>query len=238
MLPLSLTVSNPPGLSLPVKMEITDTSSSGEGGQSVHSNHVPGGEALLAAAESHLAATARQQQHLPPGGPPGSAGVGLTTFPGLATTTMTTTCSNNPTSTSPLTGGGVATTSALSLNNPGTPNSSTNTTNTTSHNLPLASSNNEMFQAFQNWALQNYGDSGKTKTVTTKKYDRIVRILSGQEHATTENSKFRFWVKAKGFRLGPPPPDDPGAEDQVLYVPTRVPVSLCRTLSMIYASLR
>ena len=82
-----------------------------------------------------------------------------------------------------------------------------------------------MFHAFQTWACQNYGDSGKTKTVTQKKYERIIRILSGIEHATSENSKFRFWVKAKGFRLGPPPPDDTAADDQVLYVPTRVPVS-------------
>lgn len=85
-------------------------------------------------------------------------------------------------------------------------------------------SRTEMYEKFQSWALQNYGDSGKTKTVTRKKYQRIVRILTGEEHATSENSKFRFWVKAKGFRMGPPPPDDQSREDQVLYVPTRLQV--------------
>ncbi|ESO94449.1 hypothetical protein LOTGIDRAFT_161139 [Lottia gigantea] len=59
----------------------------------------------------------------------------------------------------------------------------------------------EMFETFQSWAIKNYGDSGKTKTVTRKKYDRITNILSGEEQSTSENSKFRFWVKAKGFRL-------------------------------------
>ncbi len=87
-----------------------------------------------------------------------------------------------------------------------------------------ASSSDEMFKKFRNWAISNYGDSGKTKTVTRKKYCRIVHILTGDEQPCSDNSKFRFWVKNKGFRLGPPPPDEAGAEDQVLYVPTRVQV--------------
>ncbi|CAG5136675.1 unnamed protein product, partial [Candidula unifasciata] len=58
-----------------------------------------------------------------------------------------------------------------------------------------------MYQTFQNWAIQNYGDKGKTKTVTRNKYQRIVRILKGEEESTAENSKLRFWVKAKGFQL-------------------------------------
>ncbi|CAL1539609.1 unnamed protein product, partial [Lymnaea stagnalis] len=58
-----------------------------------------------------------------------------------------------------------------------------------------------MYQTFQGWAIKNYGDSGKTKTVTRNKYHRIVRILTGEEQFSAENSKFRFWVKAKGFRL-------------------------------------
>ena len=86
-------------------------------------------------------------------------------------------------------------------------------------------SSDYMFDRFRKWAISNYGDSGKTKTVTRKKYQRIVRILSGDELPTSDNSKFRFWVKNKGFRLGPPPPDEIGADDQVLYVPTRVQVS-------------
>ena len=87
-------------------------------------------------------------------------------------------------------------------------------------------SSDYMFDRFRKWAISNYGDSGKTKTVTRKKYQRIVRILSGDELPTSDNSKFRFWVKNKGFRLGPPPPDEIGADDQVLYVPTRVQVSV------------
>ncbi|XP_069127514.1 nucleolar protein 4-like isoform X2 [Argopecten irradians] len=82
---------------------------------------------------------------------------------------------------------------------------------------------NEMFQTFQSWALQNYGDSGKTKTVTEKKYNRIVRILTGEEPSSAENSKFRFWVKAKGFRLGPFDGLDKihGLTETLLYVPTK-----------------
>ena len=81
----------------------------------------------------------------------------------------------------------------------------------------------EMFETFQSWALQNYGDSGKTKTVTRKKYNRIVRILTGEEECSTENSKFRFWVKAKGFRLGPKNGHHGGPN--VLYVPVKQTVS-------------
>lgn len=77
----------------------------------------------------------------------------------------------------------------------------------------------EMFETFQTWALQNYGDSGKTKTVTRKKHDRIVKILTGEEPSTADNSKFRFWVKAKGFRLGPSLNKD-GCE-RTIYVPTK-----------------
>ena len=107
------------------------------------------------------------------------------------------------------------------------------------HQQQLTSPNQSsdyMFDRFRKWAISNYGDSGKTKTVTRKKYQRIVRILSGDELPTSDNSKFRFWVKNKGFRLGPPPPDEIGADDQVLYVPTRVQVSIyyllcCTSLS-------
>lgn len=58
-----------------------------------------------------------------------------------------------------------------------------------------------LYSAYQTWALKTYGDSAKTKTVTRKKYQRIVRILRGEETTNVENSKFRFWVKAKGFKL-------------------------------------
>lgn len=86
-----------------------------------------------------------------------------------------------------------------------------------------AAGKRQMFDAFQSWALKTYGDSGKTKTVTRRKYDRIVRILTGEEEATTENSKFRFWVKAKGFKLGPGTVE--GRVQNVLYVPVKPSVS-------------
>ncbi|CAG2193550.1 Nucleolar protein 4,Nucleolar protein 4-like [Mytilus edulis] len=77
----------------------------------------------------------------------------------------------------------------------------------------------EMYESFHYWAIQNYGDSGKTKTVTHKKYQRITDILTGDEPPTAGNSKFRFWVKAKGFRLGPVDGSDPSRT--CLYVPTK-----------------
>lgn len=79
----------------------------------------------------------------------------------------------------------------------------------------------EMYEMFQTWALKTYGDSAKTKTVTRKKYNRILKILKGEEQNNAENSKFRFWVKAKGFRMGPPPghPNEGKRGEQVLYVP-------------------
>lgn len=44
----------------------------------------------------------------------------------------------------------------------------------------------------------------KTKTVTRKKYERIVQLLNGCESSSTDNAKFKFWVKSKGFVLGQP----------------------------------
>ncbi|XP_046386393.1 nucleolar protein 4 isoform X2 [Ischnura elegans] len=100
----------------------------------------------------------------------------------------------------------------------------------------------EMFDNFQPWVVATYGDAAKTKTVTRRKYARILRTLRGDSSGggsgadganSAENSKFRFWVKAKGFRVGPPPghPKSPSFErtsirrtstsqDPPLYVPT------------------
>ncbi|KAG8233961.1 hypothetical protein J437_LFUL014239 [Ladona fulva] len=100
----------------------------------------------------------------------------------------------------------------------------------------------EMFDNFQPWVVATYGDAAKTKTVTRRKYARILRTLRGDTTVggagadgsnSAENSKFRFWVKAKGFRIGPPPghPKSPSFErtsmrrnsvtqDPPLYVPT------------------
>lgn len=77
-----------------------------------------------------------------------------------------------------------------------------------------------MYRQFQDWCLRTYGDSGKTKTVTRKKYDRIVQLLNGSESSSTDNAKFKFWVKSKGFQLG-----ISGEEKQVLYVPVKTAVS-------------
>ncbi len=90
----------------------------------------------------------------------------------------------------------------------------------------------EMQAHYQSWAEHNYGDSGKTKTVTRKKYQRIVCYLRGDESPTTENAKFRFWIKGKGFKLGPANSDictnDGNIQnrDDILYVPVKSTVSL------------
>lgn len=86
---------------------------------------------------------------------------------------------------------------------------------------PDMTSKTDMFESFQAWALKTYGDSAKTKTVTRRKYNRILKILRGEEQTSAENSKFRFWVKAKGFKIGPPSGYSSSAKltDQVLYIP-------------------
>lgn len=92
--------------------------------------------------------------------------------------------------------------------------------------------NPEMHAHYQSWAERNYGDSGKTKTVTRKKYQRIVSYLRGDESPTTENAKFRFWIKGKGFKLCPPANADFCTQgginystEDVLYVPVKTTVS-------------
>ena len=39
----------------------------------------------------------------------------------------------------------------------------------------------EMFDKFQPWVLATYGDSAKTKTITTKKAKRIVKLLQAKD---------------------------------------------------------
>ncbi|XP_069587373.1 nucleolar protein 4 isoform X4 [Ranitomeya imitator] len=81
-------------------------------------------------------------------------------------------------------------------------------------------SDRDMYRHFQDWCLRTYGDSGKTKTVTRKKYERIVQLLNGSESSSTDNAKFKFWVKSKGFQLGAAEEGSPG-DKQVLYVPVK-----------------
>ncbi|XP_022089372.1 nucleolar protein 4-like isoform X2 [Acanthaster planci] len=80
----------------------------------------------------------------------------------------------------------------------------------------------DMRSRYQNWALQNYGDSGKTKTVTRRKYERITGFLRGSPGpAGAESTKFRFWVRAKGFKLGTPGKRQRGGPKEVLFVPVK-----------------
>lgn len=94
-----------------------------------------------------------------------------------------------------------------------------------------------MFGEFQDWCLRTYGDSAKTKTVTRRKYDKILQALSLGEDSDAYadsshiNAKFRFWVKSKGFQVVKSDgergrngkPDRP-----VLYVPIKATVSKLR----------
>ncbi|KAB5546380.1 hypothetical protein PHYPO_G00071390 [Pangasianodon hypophthalmus] len=91
-------------------------------------------------------------------------------------------------------------------------------------------SETEMFGEFQDWCLRTYGDSAKTKTVTRRKYDRILQALSLTEDSDAYadgshiNAKFKFWVKSKGFQVGngDTPRDRNGKSDRpVLYVPIK-----------------
>ncbi|KAK3930396.1 Nucleolar protein 4 [Frankliniella fusca] len=75
------------------------------------------------------------------------------------------------------------------------------------HSLLASMSKAEMIASYQPWVILTYGDAAKTKTITLSKYARIVRTLRGEEVNSAENSKFRFWVRSKGFRLGAPEPD-------------------------------
>ncbi|KAM9024055.1 nucleolar protein 4 isoform 2-T2 [Guaruba guarouba] len=79
----------------------------------------------------------------------------------------------------------------------------------------MESSDRDMYRQFQDWCLRTYGDSGKTKTVTRKKYDRIVQLLNGSESSSTDNAKFKFWVKSKGFQLGNSDEDGVGVDEKL-----------------------
>ncbi|XP_042568855.1 nucleolar protein 4-like isoform X1 [Cyprinus carpio] len=89
----------------------------------------------------------------------------------------------------------------------------------------------EMFGDFQEWCLRTYGDSGKTKTVTRRKYNKILQTLLQSDDSNGVyiesnhiNAKFKFWVKSKGFQVGNTDgkPNENGAADKpVLYVPIK-----------------
>ncbi|XP_051947819.1 nucleolar protein 4-like [Xyrauchen texanus] len=94
-----------------------------------------------------------------------------------------------------------------------------------------AVSDGEMFGDFQEWCLRTYGDSGKTKTVTRRKYNKILQTLLQSDdsegvyiESNHINAKFKFWVKSKGFQVGniDGEQNENGAADRpVLYVPIK-----------------
>ncbi|XP_010787723.1 nucleolar protein 4-like [Notothenia coriiceps] len=129
-----------------------------------------------------------------------------------------------------------------------TTSTSSSTTTTTNHqNQPRSRSPSsgvpgaeaagggaEMFGAFQDWCLRTYGDTGKTKTVTRRKYNKILQTLvQGDEENSNGvflheksnnhiNAKFKFWVKSKGFQVGTLRDEKNGSLDRpVLYVPIK-----------------
>ena len=106
-----------------------------------------------------------------------------------------------------------------------------------------------MLSQYIPWVNSTYGDTAKTKTITKKKYSRIIALLRfNAEQKTTKNTasinstndpnpaavvgggnggselaKFKLWVKSKGFHLGPPEGHpDFGTSDtaSTLYLPT------------------
>ncbi|XP_036387307.1 nucleolar protein 4-like [Megalops cyprinoides] len=90
----------------------------------------------------------------------------------------------------------------------------------------------EMFSEFQDWCLRTYGDSGKTKTVTRRKYNKIMQTLLQSEESdgvyvesSHINAKFKFWVKSKGFQVGSNILSDHNKKGSpgkpVLYVPVK-----------------
>uniref|UniRef100_A0A182J146 Uncharacterized protein n=1 Tax=Anopheles atroparvus TaxID=41427 RepID=A0A182J146_ANOAO len=73
------------------------------------------------------------------------------------------------------------------------------------HNRPKYDyTRDQMFEIFQPWVIRTYGDRAKTKTITLKKQARIIKTLRGLEMNNPDSSKFRFWVKTKGFTTSKP----------------------------------
>lgn len=81
---------------------------------------------------------------------------------------------------------------------------------------PRIDCKSDMLATYQPWVIQTYGDLAKTKTITIKKYARILRTLRGEEVVSADNSKFRFWVKAKGFHVGKPAGYDAKPADAIV----------------------
>lgn len=82
--------------------------------------------------------------------------------------------------------------------------------------VPNGDGKEDLFAAYQPWVIQAYGDLAKTKTITLRKYSRILKALRGEDLHSSDSSKFRFWVKAKGFHLGQPPGYDAKPADGII----------------------
>ena len=98
--------------------------------------------------------------------------------------------------------------------------------------MTLEEAKQHMLSQYIPWVNNTYGDTAKTKTITNKKYSRIISLLrsntSDSKDAKSGNgstnivpndtpmiasvggnsggelAKFKLWVKSKGFHLGPP----------------------------------
>ncbi|XP_068229064.1 uncharacterized protein [Palaemon carinicauda] len=100
------------------------------------------------------------------------------------------------------------------------------------HPPPTKMSRLGMYETYQPWVLQTYGDSAKTKTITRNKYQRILQILRG-DYVDNETSKFKLWVKGRGFRIGPPPGfvGSGGGVDDPLKDPLKEPLGITQLSS-------
>jgi hypothetical protein len=75
---------------------------------------------------------------------------------------------------------------------------------------------------YAEWVRKQYDGPGcRAKIVGRAKYEQIVRAVRGELRRAADNSKFRFWVRAKGFRMGRPTSSGTAAQaddSDVLYV--------------------
>lgn len=75
---------------------------------------------------------------------------------------------------------------------------------------------------YAEWIQRQYGGPGcRAKIVGRPKYDQIVRAVRGELRRAAYSSKFRFWVRAKGFRMGKPVSDAINDVDSLYVVDTR-----------------
>jgi len=75
---------------------------------------------------------------------------------------------------------------------------------------------------YAEWVRKQYDGPGcRAKIVGRAKYEQIVRAVRGELRRAADNSKFRFWVRAKGFRMGRPSSGSAAAQADdldILYV--------------------